>query len=77
MKQLNGLFQNQIHLLPWLPYIAYILLVIIVIKLKGHSSGVTLMAFGIICTFIYCLFLIWIFLNRPLPQVNTFSWIKG
>lgn len=77
MKQINGLFQNQIYLLPWLPYIAYVILIVIVIKLKGHSSGVTLMALGIISTLIYCLFLIWAFLNRPFPQVNTFSLIKG
>ena len=77
MKQLNGLFENQTHLLTWLPYLAYVSLVMMVIKLKGHGSGVTLMALGIISTFIYCLFLIWTFINRPLPQVNSFAWIKG
>ena len=65
IKQWEGLFYRYSEYFYIIPYLAFASLIIITLALRGHSSGVTLMALGLASTVAYCIFLVWLALNKP------------
>lgn len=68
VKQWEGLFFRQEWLLPWLPYISALSLMLMSILLQKLQLGIELMGYGIISIICYVLFVVWMFVTRPMPE---------
>lgn len=77
IKQWEGLLYKQKDLLPFIPYFVFVTLILLTLVLRGHSSGVTLMALGIMSTLFYCFFLVWLAFEKPFAQKASFPLWKG
>lgn len=77
IKQWEGLLYKHPALLPLVPYFVFVTLILITVILRGHHSGVTLMALGILSTVFYCFFLAWLALSKPFAGKPDFPMIKG